>query len=247
MLKDFSKLEKFPKTRERLPSAFEAIYDQHYKENRDGGSKASGLAQNLEKWMHEKVSSDPAKGQRILEIGAGTLNHVKYQKDAFLYDVIEPYKLLYLASNEKDKVNKFYSDISEINEAESYDRIISIATFEHILDLPKVVAKSVLLLREGGQLKIAIPSEGSLLWYMGWKFTTGIEFYIRHRLNYSTLMKYEHVNTWKDVNDVLQVFFGKVECESLGVSQALSFYQYYNCSDPQIDTANNYLEKYNYD
>ena len=50
--------ENFPKTRSVLPPEFQAIYADQYKENRDGGSKASGIAQKLESWMHKNVAAD---------------------------------------------------------------------------------------------------------------------------------------------------------------------------------------------
>jgi hypothetical protein len=79
-----------------------------------------------------------------LEIGAGTLNQLKYEKKA-IYDIVEPFEILYENSPELNRINKIYRDISEIND-EKYDRIISCACFEHILNLPEVVAKSCILL-----------------------------------------------------------------------------------------------------
>ena len=42
------------------------------------------------------------------------------------------------------QINNIYGDIEEIDLSQKYDRITSIATFEHITDLPKVVAKEYL-------------------------------------------------------------------------------------------------------
>ncbi|WP_288546212.1 hypothetical protein [uncultured Helicobacter sp.] len=76
-------LTRFPKTRKPLPSAYQAIYEEHYKSNRNGEGAASGLAQKLESWLHKKVADDTLglSGHKTLEIGAGTLNQIPYERD----------------------------------------------------------------------------------------------------------------------------------------------------------------------
>ncbi len=107
-------LSKFPKTRPPLPPEFQEIYAAQYKENRDGGSAASGLAQKLESWMHRKVAADagPNFTGSTLEIGAGTLNQLKYEKHGGKYDIVEPFRELYEGSPDLARVNTVYSDIS---------------------------------------------------------------------------------------------------------------------------------------
>lgn len=147
--------ENFPKTRSVLPPEFQAIYADQYKENRDGGSKASGLAQKLESWMHKNVAADVASlpDKSTLEIGAGTLNQLQYEKHAKPYDIIEPFHSLFEGSPLFDRIRNVYDDISEIPADTKYDRITSIAAFEHICNLPEVIARSGLLLNDGGQLR----------------------------------------------------------------------------------------------
>ena len=65
--------EKFPKKRTPLPKAYQAIYDEHYRNNREGNTQASSLAQKMERWLHLKVAEDlqGRTDQATLEIGAG--------------------------------------------------------------------------------------------------------------------------------------------------------------------------------
>ena len=195
---------KFPKTRPVLPKAYQDIYNQHYLDNREGNSAATGVAQKLEQWLHKKVAADAVKPpfKYSLEIGAGTLNQLKYEHIG-VYDIVEPFKELYKDSPELKKVNNVYADISEISLNNQYDRITSVATFEHILNLPEVVAKSCLLLNEDGVMRTAIPSEGGMLWKAAYTLTTGVEFKMKHGLNYETLMRHEHVNSAKEIRDCL--------------------------------------------
>ena len=50
--------DNYPKIRIKLPEKFNLIYKEHYKSNRQGNTKASGLAQKMEAWLHKKVASD---------------------------------------------------------------------------------------------------------------------------------------------------------------------------------------------
>ncbi len=227
----------FPKRRDPLPPEFEAIYTEHYKTNRDGSSAVTSVAQRMEGWMHKKVAEDVGYGsaKSTLEIGAGTLNHLAHEPFATQYDIVEPFSYLYEKSSQLRRVGKIYSDVSEIPRNRTYSRIISIATFEHICNLPETVALSGLLLSGSGQLRIAIPSEGTLFWRLGWQLTTGVEFRLKHNLDYGVMMRYEHVNTATEIEDVLHYFFRRVTCSVFGISKSLSFYQFYACSNPNLE------------
>lgn len=235
--------ENFPKTRPELPPAYQAIYAEQYKENREGGSAAAGLAQKLEAWMHRKVAADVQSlpDRATLEIGAGTLNQLKYEPHAAPYDVVEPFRYLFESSPELPRVRSIYDDIADVPAENRYDRVTSIAAFEHICDLPEVVARCALLLNERGTLRCAIPSEGTILWRLGYTFTTGLEFKRKHGLDYEVLMRHEHVNTAAEIEAVLRYFFGQVGRSVFGVARALSIYQFYECSRPDRDRCELYL------
>jgi len=238
--------EQFPKTRPPLPKEMEAIYASHYRANRTGQTAATSLAQRMESWLHRKVASDvvsrPREARSTLEIGAGTLNQLPYEPDVGPYDIVEPFGALYDGSPSLQRVRDIYSDIGEVPEHCRYDRITSVATFEHVLDLPGLVARSGLLLDVNGVLRTAIPSEGTFLWTLGWKLTTGIEFRIKHGMDYSLYMKHEHVNDAKEIAEVLQFFYEGVECRVLGLAKAVSFYQFYVCRQPRVARCREYLE-----
>jgi len=235
--------ENFPKVRTKLPLEFQEIYSEHYKKNREGQTSASSVAQKMEAWLHRKVAEDVEGISRksTLEIGAGTLNQLGYEQTA-PYDIIEPFSELYLNSKFINRINRVYNDIDEINESEKYDRITSVATFEHITDLPKVVAKTCIHLEEKGTLRVSIPNEGTFLWKLGYKLTTGIEFRLKYGLDYSILMNYEHVNTADEIEQVLTYFYKTVKCSCFGISKKVAFYRFYECSGPKQELAKGYIE-----
>lgn len=133
-----------------------------------------------------------------------------------------------------------FDDIDEAKTHGPYDRITNVAVFEHIMDLPIVVARSALLLKPEGTMRVAIPNEGTLLWKLG-AIVTGHEFKKRYGLSYQVLMRYGHVNTAADIEGVLKVFFANAKCQVFGVYKALGFYRFYECSEPDVAAAREHL------
>jgi len=233
----------FPKARPPLPPEFAAIYLKHYRNSRDGNSKVLSLAKTAERWMHKKVAEDVKSGlpKSTLEIGAGTLNQLPYEPQSYPYDIVEPFRDLYKSSPSLSRLRNIYQDILEIPPCTRYDRITSVAVLEHICNLPEVVAQSGLLLADQGQFRAGIPSEGTMLWRLAWKVTTALEFRLRYRLDYEVLMRYEHVNSAREIEDVLRYFFAEVEGSVFGLARSVSFYQFYACAKPRLDECRGYL------
>jgi SAM-dependent methyltransferase len=238
-------LNNFPKVRPSLPEEFTRIYAAHYKENRGGHTPAASLSQRMEAWLHKRVARDVRLDQSYkttLEIGAGTLNQLSYEPEVGPYDIVEPFRDLYDGSRLLSRIRAIYSDIGEIPEHQQYDRITSIATFEHICNLPEVIARAGRLLKPKGVLRVSIPSEGTGLWTLGWKLTTGLEFRIRYGLDYGLLMRHEHVNTAREIEDLLRYFFKNINEAVFGLSKNFSLYQFYECACPKTEKCHEYLE-----
>jgi len=235
----------FPKERVPLSPEFAAIYLQHYRNSREGSSKVLSLAKWAESWMHRKLAEDVKSGSQksTLELGAGTLNQLPYEPMSNPYDIVEPFHELYQSSPYLARVRNIYDDILDIPPAATYERITSVAVLEHICNLPEVVAQSGLLLVDGGQFRAGIPSEGTILWRLGWKTTTALAFKRRYNLDYEVLMKHEHVNSAKDIENVLRYFFAEVKGSVFGLARSLSFYQFYACAKPRLDECRDYLRK----
>jgi hypothetical protein len=241
--------EQYPKQRPDLPKEYEEIFKRHYLENREGASAASFLGRWLESWMHKKVAADlrNCTGDiSTLELGAGTLNHVPYEPSIRSYDIVEPFEFFYEKSPNRPRIRNVFHDISEIPETQRYRRIISIATLEHLLDLPLTIACAALVLDENGVLRIGIPNEGTILWWLGWNLTTGLEFRMRHKLDYKAIMENEHVNTAKEIDEVLRFFFKRVNLEVLGIHRNVAFYRFYGCRGADRNRCEEFLEHWNH-
>ena len=237
--------EAFPKQRPPLPPAYQALYTAHYKSNRQGQTAASSLVQRMEGCLHRQVARDVAgsvaPGKTTLELGAGTLNQLPYEPAGPAYDIVEPFAALYEGSPHLPRIRHIYDDITAVPPAHRYDRITSVATLEHIADLPAVVARAGLLLADEGVFRASVPSEGTWLWTLGWRLTTGLEFRLRHGLDYGVLMRYEHLNTAAEIEMVLMHFFADVRCRVWGLSKGISLYRYYECYRPVLARCQAYL------
>jgi len=234
----------FPKERVPLPPEYAAIYLKHYRNSREGNSQILSLAQRAERWMHKKVAQDVKQTlpKATLEIGAGNLNQLPYEPGSAPYDIVEPFRELYEASPHLARVRHVYDDISQIPPETRYDRITSVAVLEHVCNLPELVARSALLLTQAGKFRAGIPSEGTVLWRLGWQLTTALDFRARHGLDYKVLMNYEHVNTAREIEEVLRYFFAKTQTRVFGLARSLSFYQFFACSEARLERCESYLE-----
>ncbi|MEE2657676.1 MAG: class I SAM-dependent methyltransferase [Candidatus Latescibacterota bacterium] len=242
-------LDGYPKIRRELPEEYQRIYKTHYFENRSGSTRAAAASGWFESWMHRRVAEDVGTtgGTDTLEIGGGTLNHLPYEPSSRPYDVVEPMSFLYESSEQRSSVRQFYTSIHDVPDGARYNRVISIATFEHICDLPNVVARCGLLLREGGDLRVAIPSEGSWVFHLGWRVTTGLEFRLRYGLDYNQIMQSEHVSTSDEIEAVLRWFFGETTIACCGLSRKLSLYQFFQCTQPNTYLCEDYIRRTNSD
>jgi hypothetical protein len=229
-----SVLARFPKTRPALPAKLQAIYTQQYVENRAGATPAASASQALERWLHRQVAADTVSGPvPTLEIGAGTLNQLNFEPPNPAYDIVEPFEALYRDSPLKGRVRDIFADVGDVPADRAYERITSAAALEHICDLPLVLARAARRLTPGGVLRTAIPSEGGFLWKLGWMCTTGLEFRLRHGLDYGLMMAHEHVNDALEIETLLRTLFEEVTIRSFGVGRQLSLYRFLAARRPR--------------
>jgi hypothetical protein len=235
-------LSSYPRARPPLSPAHEKIYAEQYKINREGATAVDSAAQKLEQWMHRKVAM--AQGGPILELGAGTLNHLKFEIATEPYDIVEPFSSLYDGKPEAARIRAKYNSVQEVPENNRYHRIFSIAVLEHLTNLPADVARSAILLEDGGVFQAGIPSEGGFLWWLGWRLSTGLGFYLRTGLDYGVVMRHEHVNNAQEIIAVVTHFFENVTVARFPtpISQ-LSFYSYIEAQRPRRTIAQEFLDR----
>ena len=232
-------LASYPRRRPDLPPAHRRTYVEHYRQNRSGTQGVSRAAVRLESWMHRRVA---APGASVLEVGAGSLNHVPYHPGAAVYDAVEPFRELWHDSPQLPRVRRIYADLAEVPPANRYDCIVSVAVLEHLTDLPAILAAAALLLADGGMFRAGFPSEGGLLWGLAWRLTTGVEYRLKRGLDYAAIMRHEHVNTAAEIIALLRYFYGRVELRRFPLPFAhLSFYTAAAAGEPRLDRCRAFL------
>jgi SAM-dependent methyltransferase len=188
----------------------------------------------LETWMHRQIARQSA--ETILEVGAGNLNHVPYHPNARVYDVVEPFRELWADSPYRGSVRTIFQDIADVPEQAAYHLVLSVAVLEHLTDLPDILARSALLLRDGGRLCAAFPSEGGLLWGLAWRSTTGVQYRLKRGLDYGAIMRHEHVNSSPEILRILHYFFGAIELTRFPLpGRHLSFYTVASATLPRLE------------
>lgn len=239
-------LARFPKVRPPLTPEVQAIYLRQYKENRSGRTPAASAAQRLERWMHRQVAADVAGGavKPTLELGAGMLNQLPYERFTAPYDIVEPFEALYADAPERGRVRDIFADIAEAPAERRYGRITSVAALEHMCDLPLVLARAAQLLEPGGSLRVAYPAEGGFLWTLGWRLTTGLEFRLRHGLDYGIMMRHEHVNSAGEIEALSRAVFGEVRIRSFGLGRQLSLYRFLEARGPRLEVAAAWTDRF---
>ncbi|WP_096908420.1 methyltransferase domain-containing protein [Halobacteriovorax marinus] len=198
----------------------------------------------LEEWMHIKVANS-SHSETILEVGAGTINHPIYEKNFSQYDIVEPQEYLYRNSNQLKFINNRYLNLSQIEADKKYDKICSIAVLEHLENLPFDLYQALQHLKPGGRFAAGIPSEGGLLWGLTWRLTTGVAFFLKHRLNYKNLMRYEHVNDDLEIIDILSFLFKDVTIKRFPLPyRHFSWYTFLDCKEVNYVNLNKLKEVY---
>ncbi len=226
----------FPRSRPPLPIKYQEIYEREYLLNREGEKTIESLAKGVEAWMHRKVAGRTSK--TTLEIGAGTLNHLKFEKQIVHYDAVEPFRSLYKDKLEVHQVNEIYATLDQIPSEQRYDRIISVAVLEHMTNLPKETAQAALHLSPNGVFQAGIPSEGGLMWWLGWRMTTGLSYWMRNRLDYGVLMRHEHVCQATEIITVVKALFEDVKVQRFPLPfHHLSLYAYVEAHRPRLELA----------
>jgi len=237
-------LDSYPRSRPALNGAQREVLTSAYFENRRAESGVSRVVAFLESWMHRAVAA-AGSGKAILEIGAGTLNHVRYESGYAVFDAIEPWTALYQGRPEVAKVRRFYADISEVPAENSYDKIVSIAVLEHLTDLPFQLARSGLLLAPGGIMAAGIPTEGSLSWGIAWRCGTGLLFRLKTGLDYGELMRHEHINSAREIELLIRYFYRDVQVRRFPLPVFhMSLYSVLIARKPDLDACRGVVDVY---
>jgi hypothetical protein len=233
-------LNRFPKKRPNLSLKVKKLFNKFYKKNRE-----NLISQYFESWMHRAIKKIKKKNT-TLEIGAGTLNHINYENLSLTsYDIIEPKKYLYKNNIKRFKLRKIFKNLNKTKN-NYYDRIISIAVLEHLVDLPFFLAESAKKLKKKNSYQShSIPCEGYFAWGTSWYLFNFLKVRIKTGRSFKEIQKHEHVNSAKEILKIINYFYKKVRVKYSYPTYFLphfSFYMNICFSEPDMIKVNNYLD-----
>ena len=154
--------------------------------------------------------------KKVLELGPGKISHdINCKQSPKSYDVADIYQQ-FLDINDPKFENKpieFYKHLLKKNtpklpfEDNSFDIIISFYQLEHLYPLNEYINEYKRVLKKGGYLVGAIPTEGGLLWGLGRFFTTRSWFKKNTKINPDKIICWEHPNFSDEILNTLQSIF----------------------------------------
>jgi ubiquinone/menaquinone biosynthesis C-methylase UbiE len=188
---------------------FSELYDES-----NYSSPLQSLVMRASHKLVEKAHSDESEFNRVLEIGAGTGEHVKFVRHKFEEYILSDLdqKTLDVAESKlknqhADKLKFDCQEGSELRYSDnSFDRVIATHVLEHIYQPHLALKEWARVVRDGGVLSILIPTDPGLAWRLG-RHLGPRKNAISQGISYDYVMAREHVNSCNNLIAILRHYF----------------------------------------
>lgn len=149
----------------------------------------------------ERPLSSESEFRRVLEVGGGGYDHrphVRHRFTEYVRSDIDARTLGGRGCQCDGRALPFQTG--------AFDRLISIYNLEHLLEPHLVLKEWARVVRPGGVLSIAIPTEGGVAWGLGRRLTTRRHFR-RLGFDYDYILAREHVNSCSRLVALIRHYF----------------------------------------
>lgn len=195
---------------------WEDTYTTFYSEN-----QRAGIGKYVNEAGYKVMSELDICSSKVLEIGAGDIQHLKYIKgnpdEYIIADVSE--EMLQIAK-EKLHLNDFKVRPVLLERGDSLpipsnslDVVISFYALEHLHPLNQYLKDLYRVLKPGGILIGAIPAEGGLAWGLGRALTSRRWFKKNTNIDPDKIICWEHPNFSDEIITCLKNFFPTLSIE----------------------------------
>ena len=192
-------------------------YRERFSEVYDGSNYTSPLQSWVMRASHklaEKAYTGQAHFGRVLEIGAGTGEHLPYVRhtfDEYTLSDLDPQTLEVakkkLAGIHDGRVRFEAQTGSSLTYADNtFDRIVASHVLEHINQPHLALKEWYRVLKHGGVLSILIPTDPGLAWRLG-RHLGPRKNAIAQGIAYDYVMAREHVNSCNNLIAILRHYF----------------------------------------
>ena len=188
---------------------FSEVYD-----NSNYSSPLQSLVMRASHKLVEKAYGEQDSFSKVVEIGAGTGEHlpfIRHQFDEYVLTDLDP-KTLDVAKKKLtgsyDSRVKFETQTgNRLSYADgAFDRVIATHVLEHIYHPHLALKEWFRVLRHGGVLSILIPTDPGLAWRLG-RHLGPRKSAIKQGIAYDYVMAREHVNSCNNLIAILRHYF----------------------------------------
>ncbi|MGO4567298.1 class I SAM-dependent methyltransferase [Rhizobium sp. 2YAF20] len=161
------------------------------------------------------VKHAPANFRRTLEIGAGSGEHMNYEK--LSNEQTRNYVAVDIRDNMVAELRKKFPAIQSVVgdcqkhmgfEDGYFDRVLAIHVLEHLPNLPEAVKEMYRLCdKDDGSVSIVIPCEGSLAYSLARRISAQRVFERRYKQPYRWFIEREHINLPEEIFEELSKYF----------------------------------------
>lgn len=188
---------------------FADMYD-----NANYSSPLQSLAMRASHRLVEKAFDNHAKFSKVLEIGAGTGEHlsfVRHSFDEYVLTDLDPRTLeIAMRKLPADHQGKVRSETQAGNslpyQDNTFDRLIATHVLEHIYQPHLALKEWYRIVKTGGVLSILIPTDPGLAWRLGRRLGPRKNA-LAQGIAYDYVMAREHVNSCSNLVAILRHYF----------------------------------------
>ncbi|MBF8273178.1 MAG: hypothetical protein HW380_2283 [Magnetococcales bacterium] len=184
----------------------------HYHEVFYAGNALIRRVQDAGHRLVERSYTQQMKFDRVLEVGAGGgehLPHVRHNFDTYLVTDFND-GILEQARARHGADHRLAFDIQDCRTLtmadHTFDRVVSIYNLEHVPEPYRVLKEWTRVLKPGGTLSIAIPTEGGVAWNLGRYLTTRRTF-MKRGFDWDYVIARDHVNSCAQLLAFIRHFF----------------------------------------
>jgi len=192
-------------------------YRHKFSEVYDESNYSSPLQSSVMRASHklvEKAYDDQTYFGRVLEVGAGTGQHLPFVRhiyDEYTLSDIDP-KTLEVAKRKLDGIHagklgfKVQTGSELAYSDNTFDRLVAAHVLEHIYQPHLVLKEWSRVLKHGGVLSILIPTDPGIAWRLG-RHLGPRKNAITKGIAYDYVMAREHVNSCNNLIAILRHYF----------------------------------------
>lgn len=194
--------------------AYQRIFTDNY-DSLNYGRSLVGMVMSMGHQLSERAFKPTDHFGRVLEVGAGSAEHIRHVRHGFDEYVLSDRNLEMLKVSleqappepSSGKVTIDAQDATQLTYADdSFDRLIATHVLEHLPEPHKVLREWARVIKPGGVMTLIQPCDPGFAWTLGRKL--GPRRSARKRgMDYDYWMAREHINSIHNINAFLDFYF----------------------------------------